>query len=194
MGWVNINDPFIQQMQLWTTGTDEGPDKTSLCQSVPYDMFRPTPCPVDTTDETTDDAETTIMAETTGNSTVINQEPPRAPKRRMIEPVAVCGGPLNLQFHQGEPDHTSHATSQELAFVPCVNGILKVGSCVGSLTFENSKTDYTISKLWYDNAEKLAMTTMESASHKSVKVTLPSSMVHLRHSDYLLKVSKIIFN
>lgn len=181
MGWVNVNDPFIEQMLLWTTGTDGVPDGTSLCQSVSYDLLRPAPVPDDVTDDL--ESHTDVTESTT--TTIPNEEPPRAPKRKKIEPAAICGGPLNFELHQGDADHTSQ--TQELAFVPCVNGLLKVGSLT---SFENSETDYTISKLWYDNAEKLAMATMESASNKSVKVTLPSSMVHLRHSDYLLKVSK----
>lgn len=203
MGWVNVNDPFVQQMALWTTGTDEdGPDKTSHCQFVAYDQFRPVPDAEDTEASVADELESDVDESATTNVTT---EEARAPKRGKREPAPVCGGPMHFQFPQRDPNQLL----QELAYVPCENGILKVGSIT---SYESSGTEFTLAKrlplhmqvqgpdsplpneftivkLWYDGTERVAMASIEATAHKNLKITLPATMVQLRHSDYLWKVS-----
>ena len=184
-GWVKVNDPFVQQMLLWTTGDDQGPDVNSPCVFVSYDQFRPVPDTEDTetvndeADESNVDQSDTVVAMTAETS---------APKRRKRESGPLSGGPLNFKFHEGGPDAVG---SPVLSYVPCDNGLLKVGSIT---SFESSTTDFTVVKIWYDATDRLAMVTMESTINKSVKMTLPATMVQLRNSDYLRKVSRHLLN
>lgn len=184
MGWVNINDPFVQQMLLWTTGTEEdGPDTTSpSCIFVKYAQFRP--APDDDVESVVDDLESNAETPSTSENPAVDPNGDvAAPRRRKREPAAVYGGPLNfIQSHQQDDDDDE----VHLAYVPCVNGLLKVGALT---SFENSKTEFKISKLWFDSADKMAMATMESTSQKNVKITLPASTVELKQRDYLRKVS-----
>lgn len=175
-GWVFVNDPFLKQMYVWVkcdNDQTDAPDQDSAVTIVKYSDLRPS-----------------------SDFSYVKEEhtSPKPTKRiPVVEPVPKKTKTITTAKKRPITDVIAELPVTELSVVPCLNGILEIGSVV-----EQFNQTFVVEKIFFDTEKSIAMAEIHHQTDILISITLPAVYLKLNvpdfHKDRKLKVDWSIDN
>ncbi len=168
--WVCTNDPFLQQMKVWTAANpDDGtlPDKNSRVSVVKYHEIQ-----LQVSTSNSNRSQDNIEEETDEKDEVEVVEKPIAKRvKREKERLQLIDDILK--------ENIAPNCVVVLSVVPCVNGILERGSNV-----HQYNQTFQVKRLFFDSQRTIAMAGLQLWDDDLVCLTIPAARLQLCEADF----------